>query len=273
MLPQRIGFYEPPVAYAAPAPSAGVATGLAKRAAPPAADAMAAAPPLLPEPVKAVEQQASLEAGAWQVAFQVPGRISVSADGAAKTFRLATRQFNPTLQARSVPALDETAWLEVHFINDEAVPLLPGQVNIFRDGTYAGTGKVGLVAPGEGLDLGFGADDRVKVTRVPVKRKESEPSWLGQSKSETREFKTSIKNLHDFTLKIVVVDQMPFSESNLISVEQLPVTTPPTDRVLNDKRGVMGWTYDVAAQETKEIRLAYRMKWPADREVVFQAAP
>ena len=271
--PQKIGFYEQTIVYdvqaraAAPLP----AGALAKRSDEPAANTLAAPAPALR--AKAVEQQASLDAGAWQVAFQVPGRISVSSDGAAKTFQLAARQFNPSLRVKAVPALDETAYIEAHFLNDEAVPLLPGQVNIFRDGTYAGTGNLALIAPGEPVDLGFGADDRVKVTRVPVKRRENEPTAFGQTKMETREFKTTVKNLHDFPMKVAIIDQIPFSENTAIVVEQLAATTPPTDKNINDKRGLMGWTYDFNAAETREIRLAYKMKWPGDREVVFQPAP
>jgi hypothetical protein len=32
----------------------------------------------------------------------------------------------------------------------------------------------------------------------------------------------------------------------------------------------MSWTYDLAPGEAKDIRLAYRMKWPAEREVVIE---
>ena len=274
MQPLRVGFYEVPMSISAPAPMALQRQKTTDKPDAGFADGIAAAKPAAPPALeKAPEQQASLDAGAYQVAFQVPGRISVGTDGAAKTFRLASRQFNPSLQARAVPALDDTAYLEAHFINDEAVPLLPGQVNIFRDGTYAGTGKVALVAPGDGVDLGFGADDRIKVTRVPVKRKENEPTWFGQTKTEVREYKTVVKNLHDFTMKVAIVDQIPFSENSAIVVEQLPATTAATDKSVNDKRGVMGWSYDMAAGESKEIRLAYKMKWPADHDVVFQAVP
>jgi len=129
------------------------------------------------------------------------------------------------------------------------------------------------VAPGEGFDLGFGADDRVTVSRVPVKRKENEPTWYNQTKIDQRDTKTTIKNLHDFPIKAVVVDRIPFSENSAITVEQLAQTTPPTDKQVGDKRGVLSWTFDLKPGEQKEIRLAWRMKWPADRDVTFQPAP
>ena len=275
--PLRVAFAEPPMALAAPR--------AAPMAAPPMAKSRAgnllesemrdsAAVAFAPAPLaQAAEQQSTLDAGAFQVAFNVPGRVSIGGDGASKTFRLAGRAFNPTLRVKSVPALDETAYLEAHVINDEDVPLLPGEINIFRDGTFAGQGRVALTAPGETVDFGFGADDKVKVARVPVTRKENEPTWFGQTKTETREFKIVVKNLHDFPIKVSIVDQLPFSENTAIVIEQLPATTTPTEKTVNDKRGVLGWTYDLAASESRDIRLAYRMKWPADHDVVMQAAP
>ena len=56
-------------------------------------------------------------------------------------------------------------------------------------------------------------------------------------------------------------------------IEPSPNTTPPTDKSVNDRRGVLGWTFDLAPNAVKDIILAYRMKWPADREVVFETSP
>ncbi|MBV9392869.1 MAG: mucoidy inhibitor MuiA family protein [Methylobacteriaceae bacterium] len=268
MQTQRLAFYEPPTPPPeAAAKAAGAAPRAASRALTEAAPA-AAAPPH----IAAGERVAGLESGAFQATYQVPGRLSVPGDGTPKSFVLSSRQITPTTLIKTVPALDPTAYMEGHFTNDEDAPLLPGDVRVRRDNTFVGTGRVGLVAPGDTLDLGFGADDKVKVTRVPTRRKENEPNWLGQTKIETREFKTTVKNLHDFPVRVTVVDQIPISENSAITVEQLPQTTPPTEKQVGDKRGVMSWTYDLAPAEAKEIRLAYRMKWPAEREVVLERA-
>ena len=174
---------------------------------------------------------------------------------------------------RAQPALDETAYLAARIVNADDAPLLPGAVNLRRDGMYVGMGRIALVAPGDSANLGFGADDRVKVARSPVRIKESDPSWMGSSRTEQREFKTVVHNLHPFLVKVSIVDRIPVSENSAIVVEAAPAMTPPTDKIVNDRRGVMGWTYDMAPDASKEIHLAYRMKWPADREVVFQALP
>ncbi len=88
-----------------------------------------------------------------------------------------------------------------------------------------------------------------------------------------REFRTNVKNLHDFPVKVQLIDQLPISENTAIAVDMLPATTPPTEKQVGDKRGVMSWTLDLNPGEAKEIRLAYRMKWPADRAVMLDGAP
>ncbi|HMN74148.1 MAG TPA: mucoidy inhibitor MuiA family protein, partial [Rhodoblastus sp.] len=187
--PERIAFWEPPVPMAA---------GMARREAQPMAKmqmdaarpANEAPAPAAAPPVQASEQQSVLQADAWQANFVVPGRINVPADGATKNFALGSKRYEPALVIKTSPALDPTAYLEAHLDNAEEAPLLAGPVSVQRDGAFVGQGALKTVAPGEGFDIGFGADDRVTVTRVPVKRKENEPTWYNQSKIDQRDYKT-----------------------------------------------------------------------------------
>jgi len=221
------------------------------------------------EVVDAREQQAQVQGGAFQASFGVPGRVSIPEDGAAKTFRISSAAIEPQLLIKTVPVLNPTAYLQASFTNNEEAPLLAGPVNIHRDGTFVGQSALPLVAQGDKVELSFGADDQVKVTRAPVARRQAEPGFLGSSRTDTVEFKTLVKNLHDFPIKITVVDRVPITEVNTITVEMLDTTTKPTEPTVDDRRGVMAWTYDYAAGEQKEIRLGCRVKWPSDREVMY----
>ncbi len=270
--PQRVAFAEPPV----PPPMARAKSaqmqefGAVGGARPQAADAIAAAPAAL---APAREAIADLDAAAYSATFKIAGPAFVPGDGSAKTFPLSSRKLEPRLTIRAAPALDPTAYLEAHIVNDEEAPLLPGQLTVQRDGVFVGTSRIALVAPGDAADFGFGADDMVKVMRVPVKRKENEPTWFGQTKTDAREFKTSVKNLHGFPVSVTIVDQIPFSENTAITVETLAQTTPPTEKQPGDKRGVLAWSFDLPPNETRDIRLAWRLKWPAERDIVLEPAP
>lgn len=223
----------------------------------------------LAEPREALVQQAQIEAGAYQASFAVPGRSSIPQDGTPRMLVLSQRTLAPDLQARTTPELDQRAYLEVRFAHEEEAPLLPGKVLLHRDGSYIGSGRLALVPPGEKVELGFGADDRIKVTRAPVQRRQDDATWFGQTRTDQREFRTVVKSLHARPVKVTVQERIPVSENGAITVETLPQTTPPTEKQVGDKRGVSAWTFDLAPGKEKDIRVGYRLKWPADRELAL----
>lgn len=232
-----------------------------------------AAPAAAAEPVAATETEAKLEAGAYQASFAVPGRVDVPRDGTAKSLRLGSQTLTPALFVKTAPAIDPTAYLSAAFTPEGEAALLPGEVMLHRDGAFVGRGRIGLVPAGEKAELGFGADEKVTVTRAPVRRVESEPSFLGSSRSDLHDYRIQVKNLHPFPVAVTVTDRVPFSETNAITVETLPQTTPPSLKQVEDKRGVMAWSFDLPPGADREIRLAYRLRWPADRDLVPLPAP
>lgn len=279
LAPVQVAFYEPPSVYEARARAARQESERAAAKAQPLAPAPA---PSAAEPLqdRVARQDASvvtaqLDAGAYQASFTVPGRITIPQDGSSKAVVLSQGKVSPALSARATPELEEKAYLEATFTHEDEAPLLGGQVFLHRDGAYIGQGRIGLVAPGDKVELGFGADDKLKVSRVPVRRRESEASWVGQTRTDLREFKTLVKSLHGRPVSVTVTDRVPFSENSTITVETLPQTTPPTEKQPGGKRGVSAWSFELAPGAEKEIRLVYRIKWPGDRELNYeqQAVP
>ena len=107
--------------------------------------------------------------------------------------------------------------------------MLPGRVAIYRDGAFVGREQMKAAAKDEIVRLGFGADDKVKIERTVVKRNEGSAGLLvATSKTDERSFKTSVRNGHDFPIKVAIDDQLPVSENEEIQVDLLPATTPPT---------------------------------------------
>ncbi len=276
--PIRVAFNEPP-AIAQNAPSLRSRTAAPMSAMPgqdrmqrmdaaPGAAEAAKAPEPAPAPI--VQAQAQVEVAGFAAQFVVPGRVSITADGSTRSFRLGSRDIEPTLGVKAAPGLDPRAYLEVRFTNEEEAPLLPGEASLTRDGVFVGQGRIGQVPAGDTVELGFGADDKVKVTRAPVRRRETEASWTQGNRSDLREFRTVVKSLHDRPMRITILDQTPFSENSAITVEALPNMTPPTERNPQDRRGVVSWAYDYKPGEEREIRHGFRMRWPGDRELVLE---
>jgi uncharacterized protein (TIGR02231 family) len=231
----------------------------------------APAPQALAE--RADEQQARVEVSGFQVTFKIPGRVSVGASEGTKSLRISTATIAPDLVIRSAPVLDPTAFLEASFVQSEDAPLLPGRVAIYRDGAFVGRGKMAAASKDETVRLGFGADDKVKIERSVVKRNEGSAGLIvTTSKTDERSFKTSVRNGHDFPIKIAIEDQLPVSENDDIAVEMLSSTTPPTTTNVRDKRGVLEWAFEAKPGEVKDIAFAWRVRWPKDKGVVMMPA-
>jgi uncharacterized protein (TIGR02231 family) len=219
--------------------------------------------------VAAEEQEAAADTSGFQVVYRIPGRVSIAASEGAKNFRISSATIAPDLLLRAAPAVDATAFLEADFKHAEDAPLLPGLVAIYRDGAYVGRSRIAMTAKDEDMRLGFGADDSVKIVRSTVRQLEGSAGFLNSTKTERREFKTSIRNGHETPVRIIVEDQVPVSETDEVKVEMLPETTPPTQKDMRNRRGVMAWSLDLAPGEARDLRIAWLMRWPADKTVVY----
>ena len=219
---------------------------------------------------RAAEQEAAVEVGGFQVTFRIPGRVSLGASEGAKSLRVSTATIAPDLAVRSAPVRDPSAFLEAGFVQSEDAPLLPGRVSIYRDGVFVGRGQMTGAGKGEPVRLGFGADDKVKIERAVVKRNEGSAGLIvTTSKTDERTFKTTVRNGHDFPIRIAIEDQLPVSENEEIQVEMLPSTTPPTATNVRERRGVLEWAYEAKPGEVKDIAFAWRVRWPKDKGVVM----
>ncbi len=222
---------------------------------------------------KAEEQQATVEIGAFQTAFRIPGRVSVGASEGPKSLRIATTTITPDLLIRSAPVADPTAFLEASFVQSDDAPLLPGRVSIYRDGMFVGRGKMAAAGKDETVRLGFGADDKVKIERAVLRRNEGSAGLIvTTAKTDERAFRTTVRNGHDFAIKVAIQDQLPVSENEDITVEMLPSTTPPTVTNVHDRRGVVEWAFEAKPGEVRDINFAWRVRWPKDKGVVMVPA-
>ncbi|MDE2377007.1 mucoidy inhibitor MuiA family protein [Bradyrhizobium sp.] len=221
---------------------------------------------------RADEQMAGAEIGDFQAIYQIAGRVSLGANEGAKSLLISTVTVTPDLAIRAAPVVDPTAYLEASFRPAEDVPLLPGKVAIYRDNVFVGRSKFTTFARNDAVRLGFGADDKVKIERSVIRQNEGTAGVISSSRTDVRSFRTVVRNGHDFQMRIAIEDQLPVSENEDIAVEMLPSTTPPTSTNIRDKRGVLEWAFDAKPGEMKEIKFAWRIRWPKDKGIVMMPA-
>jgi len=214
------------------------------------------------------EQQASADISAFQARFDIPGRTTILATGEVKRVLIDQATIEPTLVVRTVPRLRPQAYLYAKLAAPKTSAYLPGAIALFRDGTFVGTGKLPLLAPGQEQEIGFGADDSVRVRYATVEDKRGETGLISSQQTDTRAFRISVKNLHERAIAISVQDNIPTSRQQDIKVE-LTGKTPPTRRDVDDKRGVLAWEALVQPDEERQIEFGFRVSWPAGKRVIY----
>ncbi len=232
-----------------------------------AADAVMEEP--APAPVMARERGAVIETRGFDVVYVVPGRTSVGGDGTEKKVRIGSEDITPKVLVRAVPERDTTAYLSVRFPNEGTGAILPGDVQLFRDGVFVGTARIGLVAPKEEAEFGFGSDPAVVVERKVLVRKEGERGLLSSDKIEERRFKITVVNRHAGPIDIEIEDRLPQSENEKIKIEPSSDMTKPTRTNPDDRRGIVVWADTYEANESREILVGYQVRWPADEKIIW----
>lgn len=258
--------HPPVVGAAAPARETGAQ---ARKMRPEMEAALSAAPapaPVMAEPVTA--QGANVTASDFHATYAVPGRVTVDNTGEIKRVQIDEAQLEPNLMVRAVPKREERAYLYAKLTLPKTSVYLPGQISLFRDQTFVGTGRLPQLSGGEEHELGFGADDSVRI-RYSTDEKRGETGLISTSRTDQRNYRITVKNLHERPMTYAIVDQIPTSLNQDIKVEPTG-RVQPTRKDIDDKRGVLAWEDKLAPDEERVIEFGYRITWPAAKDIRFR---
>jgi uncharacterized protein (TIGR02231 family) len=229
-------------------------------AAAPATEPLAAAPADLPIDAG----RAAFQGSEFSAEYRIGGRGTVPADGSSHRFTIADRKLASTLSVVATPRLAPVGYLIAAAKHEGEEPLLPGPVSVFRDGSYVGLTQLKLTAPGEEVELSFGADDKVKIDHRLLSDGESQEGIISTDRRIERQYRTKVANRHERAIEITLMDQMPVSQDERIEVELLRSTTKPTETDPEDRKGVLAWRYLYQPGEEREIQFGYAVTAPED---------
>jgi hypothetical protein len=117
-----------------------------------------------------------------------------------------------------------------------------------------GRGRTAFVAPGEAFEIGFGADDGLRVRRLVNDKRDTTP--ITGTQKIAREVGLSISNLGAAPRKLLVIERVPISE-----IEGLEVELPTQEGIEHDPRtGHATMRVQLAPNGTAARILAYRIE-------------
>jgi uncharacterized protein (TIGR02231 family) len=241
------------------------ATFAASRALPAPATAEPQAARDKEERVESTEAQAEIQRSGLSVNYQVRLPVSIPSDGQPHRTNVSIINLAGTPQYVATPKLDPAVFLKVHLTNTSEAPLLPGELNLFRDGEFTGSVPVGLVPPTSEFDLYVGRDDAIKAERKDIVSKRSETGLLNRKEVEDRKYQIFIQNFRPEAIHVLLYDQIPVSRNADIAVNQGAFSDKPA--AVDKDTGKLTWEIEVPPKVKKLIEFSYSVEWPKGKEI------
>jgi uncharacterized protein (TIGR02231 family) len=162
----------------------------------------------------------------------------------------------------AAPKLDKDAFLLAKAPGWEELSLLPGEANIFFEGTFTGKSFIDSNNIKDTLSLSLGRDKRIVVKREKQKEMSSR-KFIGTNQKESYAWEISIRNTKVEPIKISLEDQIPVSQNSQIEVTAVDIAGAK----YNKDTGKLSWDLNLQPNETKKIVFKYEVKYPKDKQV------
>ena len=95
-----------------------------------------------------------------------------------------------------------------------------------------------------------------------------ETGLISSSHTDSRNFRVTLKNLHERPIAVTVLDRIPVSQNQDIKVEYTGKVTP-TKPNFEDKRGVMSFEAKLEPDEERVLEYGHRISWPAAKSIIY----
>lgn len=162
----------------------------------------------------------------------------------------------------AAPRLDKDAFLQAQVTDWEELNLMPGQTNIYYEGTYVGQGYIDIRNTTDTLTFSLGRDKKIVVRREQDKKLRSVKT-IGSNVRETFAYTISVRNTRKDAVNIVIQDQLPVSNDKDIVIEDKQTG----DAELEEATGIMKWTVSLKPNESKSLPFGYTVKYPKGKTV------
>lgn len=162
----------------------------------------------------------------------------------------------------SAPKLDHDAFLLARATGWEEFSLLPGEANVFFEGTFVGKSYIDPNEIKDTLSVSLGRDKRIVVKREKVKDFTTRKT-IGSNIRESFAWEVSVRNTKNEAVKILVEDQVPVSRNSQIEVTVLDVGGAK----YNKDTGKLVWEMNLQPNETRKVVFKYEVKYPKDKTI------
>lgn len=209
---------------------------------------------------RSINDYTNIQENQLNVSFDIDIPYDILSNSKPHSVALKDIQLPATYKYYAAPRVEKEAFLLAEINDYSKYNLLPGEGNIIFEGLYVGKTYINTNQTSDTLNLSMGRDKKVSIKREKVVDK-SGTKFLSSKKEQTFTFDITVRNNKKEAVNMLLKDQYPLSTDKEIEVELLESNNAKE----NKETGILTWDLKLNPNETKKIRISYKVKYPKDK--------
>lgn len=164
----------------------------------------------------------------------------------------------------ATPKLSEEVYLQAEVDNWQNLNLLNGPANIYLMNNYIGSYQVMTDQLTKTLDVPFGVDKNIQISRASNELLRKKPTFIGSMIEQKESYIIKVKNNRNNDINLVVYDQLPVSQDSEIKITDMEYENGNLDKT----NGKINWDLLLKPNQQTEIPLNYTLKYPKEKHIV-----
>ncbi|MBP6759573.1 MAG: DUF4139 domain-containing protein [Flavobacterium sp.] len=214
------------------------------------------------ESLSSISNYTTVNENQLNISFDIDIPYDILSNGKAHSVALKEIKIPATFKYFAAPKFEKEAFLLAEIVDYSKYNLLKGEANIIFEGMYVGKTTINPGQTSDTLNLSMGRDKKISISREKVVDK-SGTKFLSSKKEQTFTYDITVRNNKKETAKLLLKDQYPLSSDKEIEIELLQ----SDGAKVNAETGILSWDLDLKPNETKKIRISYRVKHPKDKVI------
>lgn len=194
--------------------------------------------------------------------FEIKKKYSIPSDGDITVIEVDAFEIPATYEYFAAPILNENVFLTASIKEWARYSLLPGEANIYFEGSFSGKTFIDPLATTEELTVSLGVDPGVTVKREQLDNIKA-TSFIGSQRIIDNSYSIEIKNNKTTAIDLKLVDRIPKSQNKEIKVDD--VETGDAD--YKTKTGLLEWKLNIAPNDSQEKSFSYELRFPKTKRI------
>lgn len=202
----------------------------------------------------------SIQENQLNISFDIDIPYDILSNGKAHSVALKEIALPATYKYYAAPRVEKEAFLLAEISDYSKYNLLQGEANIIFEGMYVGKTFINPNQTSDTLSLSMGRDKKISIKREKVADK-SGTRFLSSKKEQTFTYELTIRNNKKEAVALLLKDQYPLSSDKEVEIE----LKQSDNAKVNTETGILSWELNLKPNETKKIRISYKVSYPKDK--------